>query len=288
MQFALRTFILSILLIGFCHSLAAQTTKLKILSWNIYMLPRHIKHTGKLPRAKEIGKLLKESDYDIIVFQEAFHGGARRRIRKALADSFAYRIGPANRHYFGFKTNSGIWILSKTPITKIATINFKECEGPDCWAHKGALLVEGEKDGKKFQVLGTHLEAGGPQTIRDGQYKEINDFLLDKYAQPGVPQFVCGDFNTGCNDTICYPTMLSTLKAEDGEPYGDQKYTADGTLNDFKRGHKSRRLIDYIFYRGNGYTVKSIQRQIKIFTAPWKKDYKDLSDHFAVEAVIEF
>jgi hypothetical protein len=40
---------------------------LKILSWNIYMLPPAIKFTGKLKRASQIGEKLAQSDYDVIV-----------------------------------------------------------------------------------------------------------------------------------------------------------------------------------------------------------------------------
>lgn len=276
----------ALLFICLADTVSAQTTKLKILSWNIYMLPRHIKHTGKLPRAKEIGKLLRNCDYDIVVFQEAFHGGARRRIIKATKEVFPYRVGPANRHYFWFKTNSGIWILSRVPIKKIATIDFKECEGPDCWAHKGGLLVQGEKDGKPFQILGTHLEAGGPQTIRDGQYKELGD-LLDKNNTAGIPQFICGDFNTKNIDTTNYKLMLSSLKATDSLP--KMGNPGDDFVNRFKNKDRSRYVIDYVFCRNNSCQIISMRREMKIFRALWgKPENQELSDHFAVEAEVEF
>ncbi len=45
--------------------------KLKLLSWNIYMLPGVISNLNGR-RAEAIGKWLAASDYDIVVFQEAF------------------------------------------------------------------------------------------------------------------------------------------------------------------------------------------------------------------------
>lgn len=262
-----------------------STVTLKILSWNIYMLPRHIKHTGKLARAKEIGKLLKNADYDIIVFQEAFHGGARRIIRKALRENFSYAVGPANRKPYWFTTSSGVWILSKTPIKKLGTINFKECEGPDCWAHKGALLIEGEKNGKKFQILGTHLEAGGPQSIRDGQYKEIGE-MAAKYYQAGIPQFICGDFNTRNIDTTNYRLMLTSIQATDSMPQMGEP--GEDLVNHFRNKDKSGYVIDYVLCRNNLCKIVSVARKVKIFRTPWSKTNSDLSDHFAVEAVIKF
>ncbi|UPT67975.1 MAG: endonuclease/exonuclease/phosphatase family protein [Sphingobacteriales bacterium JAD_PAG50586_3] len=278
--------VLVLLFVCVADVVKAQTTKLKILSWNIYMLPRHIKHTGKLPRASIIGKMLKDSDYDIIVFQEAFHGGARRRIKRATKEVFPHRIGPANRHYFWFKTNSGIWILSRIPLKKLGTVEFKECEGPDCWANKGALLVQGEKDGKQFQILGTHLEAGGPQTIRDSQYTQIGE-LLDKNAVDGIPQFICGDFNTRNIDTLNYQRMLSAMKATDSLPHMGKP--GDDLVNHFRNKDKSKFHIDYIFCRDNKCATPKIRREIKVFRALWRKpENQDLSDHFAVEAEVVF
>ena len=76
---------------------------LKVLSWNIYMLPPLAKFTGKQRRARKIGELLKNSDFDIFVFQEAFHGAARRKIWRRLKDNFPYKLGPANRRWYSLK-----------------------------------------------------------------------------------------------------------------------------------------------------------------------------------------
>lgn len=66
--------------VGFAQSVAPLTArKIKVLSWNIYMLPSIIKPGGKKLRAESIGRILKDTDYDVIVFQEAFQRKARKR-----------------------------------------------------------------------------------------------------------------------------------------------------------------------------------------------------------------
>ena len=63
---------------------ASETKPLRILSWNIYMLPKFVQNTGKRIRAQVIAEELKASEYQVLVFQEAFLSAARRIIRKHL------------------------------------------------------------------------------------------------------------------------------------------------------------------------------------------------------------
>lgn len=71
-------------------TLQVAPKKIKILSWNIYMLPGFLGH-GKKPRAEAIGQILASSDYDVIVFQEAFDGKARKIISRLLQPAFPFQ-----------------------------------------------------------------------------------------------------------------------------------------------------------------------------------------------------
>jgi len=277
------------------YALLSPKKELKILSWNIYMLPGFANFagygvfSGKKKRAQAIVEELKKPDYDIIVFQEAFHKGARRRLKKGLVDLYPYMVGPANRRKIAIKTNSGIWIFSKIPLKELKVIDFKQCQGIDCWARKGALLVEGSWQGKLFHIIGTHLESGPQQYIRKSQYEEIYGYLLEPYQKTGVPQFICGDLNTNSADSVSYMDMLNTLKAENGKLLGEVKVTIGGIANDMSSGGTANQYeIDYILVRDNGTGIKSIKRKVSILQHPWSKKRKDLSDHYGVEAVIEF
>jgi endonuclease/exonuclease/phosphatase family metal-dependent hydrolase len=261
--------------------------ELRILSWNIQMLPRMLFRISRGPmrRSRLIPQHVIDDQPDIIIFQEAFDPRARRILKNRLKDTYPYMAGPANPAPFRLKTNSGIWMLSKIPIKQLGTVDFKDCEKDDCLARKGALLVEAEWQGVKFQVLGTHLEAGGPDSIKRNQYRELRT-LIDEYHREGVPQFLCGDFNTHKKDPDLYPDMLNTLQAHDDNFSSELAYTSDELLNDMnlpRPGREPKReVIDYILYRGNGFEPKSMQRHVRQYQQRWDKKYKDLSDHNAV------
>ena len=190
---------------------------------------------------------------------------------------------------FSIRANSGIWILSRLPLQHLEEIDYEKCQGfDDCAARKGALLVEMEVDGKAVQVLGTHLQAGGPHSIRHSQYMEMRA-LLDRHARPGVPQLVCGDMNTRRSDSTNYHTMLETLAAMDGHFEGPVQFTSDPVRNDMNGGGSHRRsVIDYIFVRAQGVAVRNAARRIPLIRAQWSRWHRDLADHFPVEMVFEW
>ena len=252
------------------------------------MLPRPALLTGKRKRAREIAKVLPAEDYDIIVFQEAFHGDARRILKRKWKELYPVRIGPANRNWWWIKVNSGVWIMSKMPLKEIKQIKYKDCHGfIDCFANKGALLVEGKFEGQKFQLLGTHIQAGGPDSIKQKQYEAIR-VLIDEYKEEGVPQLLVGDFNRDKAKTASYEKMLTTLDVADYELDSERKFTA-GADNDFRVGGRDH-LIDFIFYRPNGVEPKTMIRNVRRFRSeePCFKNISDLSDHYAMEVVLRF
>ncbi len=273
-----------------------SAVELKILSWNIWMLPPFIYRTDKRGRAKMIGDLLAESDYDILVFQETFHHGARRRLKSRLKHNFPYRKGPANRNYISIKTHSGIWIWSKVPIEKLKQIKFKKTHGLDNkMARKGALMVQGEKDGQRFQVIGTHLNAGGPFFVKLSQVKQIREELMDRYRLFNVPQFICGDFNIHKKNPDDYARMMEILEAKDGELLGDIKFTCGlkrqvGLKVQTGQCAEDRPVpdvIDYIFVKPNNCKIESVERKVPQISSECPFN-DDLSDHQPVEGHIIF
>jgi endonuclease/exonuclease/phosphatase family metal-dependent hydrolase len=282
---------LSILLVGldvFAQPAnETKTNQVKVLSWNIYMLPRNIKRTGKIYRAPKIAEELKKEGYDILVFQEAFHGTARQILRRKLKKEFPYQIGPGNRKWWWVKVNSGVWMLSKTPLKKVAETEFHDCDGfVDCFARKGGLLVETTVKGQTIQVMGTHMQAGGTADTKRSQFRQLAKELLEPNKKEGVPQLLCGDYNIREADTVLYPELIRTLGCENGPLSGPYKYTADETNNDLRPS--GQKVIDFIFYKGNGKLVKDVKRFVRVFESPWHKNHKSLSDHHAVEAILEF
>ena len=263
---------------------------LKILSWNIYMLPAVTMPLGIGDRAKHIAEYLKSSDYDIVVFQEAFNPRARRIIKRILDEKYKYEIGPANKlGLTSLRTNSGLWILSKIPLIYIGEIEFKKSSGFDKCSRKGAMMVEGIKNGVTFQIVNTHLNAGSDQTIRDSQYQEMYCKLIEPNQTNGVPQILCGDFNTNKSDKENYPKMVEMLNVPDYDIIGTCLFSCNGLKNDMTDfNYNEQNLIDYIFVNLNGKIANKIERKIHEVTKKWSSRHKDLSDHYPVTALIEF
>ena len=263
----------------------ADPTSIRILSWNIHCLPPFVYVNGKRKRAREIAKILEQEDFDLVIFQEAFHHGARREIKKHMP-SYCHRIGPANARYITLRTNSGIYIVSRLPVEKVDKVKFREkATSDDKMARKGALMVEGEKNGHRFQVVGTHLNAGGPMEVRHSQVRQIRDELLLPYEETGIPQIIGGDMNMR-KESDNYPFMLETYDAVDGPLEVEESMRVDCFD---KKGRLFRDdVIDFIFYRGNGKVPDSVRRWVPCYRSTWGKDGEAwLSDHppMAIELI---
>ncbi len=257
-----------------------------ILSWNIYMLPGCQLYTSGSERAEEIVKALKNSKYDIIVFQEAFDSQIRRYLQKELSDIFPFDYGPAN-NYSSLLLNSGLWVISKFPLFNIQEFSFKKSFGIERIARKGGLLVEGIFNNKNFQLAATHLQATGDQEIRQAQISELNNKLLKSHNINMHPQIICGDFNTAEDHTRDYSSMLRDLEARCGIWTGESHITYD-LDNPLTYGVDYSQTIDFILYKDQRKTIK--QMELKVQKFDYQDGYKKsfMSDHYAVEARVEF
>ncbi len=268
--------------------LPAKQRELKILTWNIYMLPFCSEIHQNCKRAASIAQKIAGYNNDIIVFEEAFDYQARKILRSQLKLEYPFMYGPANDSKFSFKTNSGIWILSKIPLRQLEQIQFRNRFGIDAFARKGAVLFEGEWQGQSFQLLGTHLQANSPDSIRNGQCHEIADKLLKKYAKPEVPQIVCGDFNIEFEDQVNYKNMLTFLEAENGILQGELQSSYDEIDNKLaQKANGKKSLIDYILVR-NAKSIRNIVRQVFVLKERQEDILSDLSDHYGIEAFVRF
>lgn len=261
---------------------------LRILTWNIKMLPRALAHLKHYPikRAKHIPAQLLADSVDVVCFQEAFDPKARRIIRKKLKQDFPYMAGPANNWKPSFKVNSGVMMFSKYPMRQLGQTKFSTCDKEDCMARKGGLLCEVRKNNRTYQLLGTHCEAGGTREMKISQFYELKN-LADQHYSDTVVQFFCGDFNCKKNDTILYPKLVEAIDAEDGEITGEWQCTTDHRycdMNDMKPNGKQN-VIDFVFVRKKQNHQYTSQRYVRKYTQLWDKKHKDLSDHYAIYMV---
>jgi endonuclease/exonuclease/phosphatase family metal-dependent hydrolase len=265
-----------------------NSKSLKILSWNIYMLPYISLFNHNADRAKVIADKLQYSDYQIIVFQEAFSSKCRNILAKRLAKEYPYQYGPANKTHLPFITSSGLWVVSKIPLKQLDKIKFSISRGYDIIARKGAVLFQGNFQGVPFQLLATHLQADNSEAVRAKQCREIKDHLLNQYFNPNIPQLICGDFNIEMDDHVNYQQMLNTLEANNGDISGDMKFTYDEIDNTLARtAFGKKKVIDYILVR-NEQLINHIERKVQTFYARIGRKSSNLSDHYAMEAKVNF
>ncbi|MEX0811376.1 MAG: sphingomyelin phosphodiesterase [Chitinophagales bacterium] len=270
-----------------------DTFDLKVLSWNLYLLPRFFKPTKQLIRAKYIAERLVEEDYDALMLQEVFGKLSSTILHKGLKEHYPYYLGPANKKGSPFKANSGVMIYSKYPLELLTEFQFEDCKGIDCWGRKGGLLAAFEKDGQEYQIMSTHLQAfegDKRDKIRLLQYHQILRDVVLPYSKDGVPQILGGDYNTMRRDSFYYDAMLSVMNASNSPCVGDTICTYVSFSNDLINSGEYELVLDYVFLRNNGVKFSEEKRKVRVFQADWdprkrrrKGKRKDLSDHYAVE-----
>lgn len=295
----LRTTLLGLALGSFCHPVHAQEQLadrgLDVLSWNIYMRPAALFWNGQLKRARHIGDLLKDSRHDVLLLQEAFGRRSRKILRKALQEQYPHEVLPVRE---GRLFNSGLWVLSRLPVEDVVWVLFDTCAGVDCRAAKGAVLFTVHKEGNAFHVVNTHLQSGKSehhQRVREEQYGTIAT-LLEENADPRTIQVVAGDLNTDQADVEAHASMVRRLKAQNGTLREPRRLKDEGmdhctwgcsTNTLIPKGRRGRtKLIDHALVRRRegtgGHQRIRAERRLHIFTSPWSRRHRHLSDHNAI------
>lgn len=262
-----------------------EVNDLKILCWNIYMLPAFPMIKGQNKRAHGIVEVLKQNDYDIICFQEAFHKKSKKIIEKGLKTQYPYQVNTIKRG-FSLKATSGLWILSKYPIERIAEIEFKEKKGFDGQARKGAVLFQLNSP-KKMQLINTHLQSGvGAERnqIRKDQCTQILTELVEKHVNEDLPLFFIGDWNMKANSNFTNESIKQLYNITNSS---DEMISKTWPASSYGPGNGPRNY-DLIMLRDNQSTITKFECRIPNLKYKWKKGMDDLADHLPVEAIIEW
>jgi len=259
----------------------AQSESLKVLSWNVFMLPKPIKQSLQSTRRKIIPQKLKGSEHDIYFLQEAFMGSFRSETIRALKKTHPHQIHLNKWRGFPF-FSSGLHVLSRYPIKAIDWTYFRNCAEADCFSTKGVLLVEVTlPSGKKVQVATTHMQASRQHgEIRRIQMDDIKR-ILDRYGDPKIPQLLVGDLNINNTDPE-FTWSLELLGFKPLELVGPILYTS-GLENKCYKGGSSRKWVDHIWHR-HLRTSRSTKLRVKVFDFQHEGKTCPLSDHHAVEA----
>jgi endonuclease/exonuclease/phosphatase family metal-dependent hydrolase len=261
---------------------SAHAFDFKVLSWNVFMLPKPIKHSLQNTRTKELPLALKKLPHDLIFMQEAFMKKFRKSVKAALKSSHPHTYYLPSPSIPYPVMGSGLFVLSRYPAKLIDRVYFNKCTSADCLAAKGAFMMEVTlPNGEEIQVVNTHLQAmRGNGSIRMKQLGQIHAMLV-KNSKPEVPQFLVGDLNIDFNEPE-FMMGLNLLGMEFSQLTGPIAFTS-GRTNDCYKVDGDQQWIDHMWF-GNS-RIPASEVNVKVMDFPYQGKNCPLSDHHAVEAL---
>lgn len=209
--------VLKLFILIFISSTYLGQEDLKIVSWNLHILPGPVfAKSKKQLRTDSIVEHFTKIDttIDLLLFQEVFHSKRRKQLIEGLESLYPYYT-PVVNPAIGrpFKTNSGLIIFSKTPFVQMSSIKYDDCSGSDCMAFKGAQFIHTVWNNVPLLIVNTHLNSEPPRSIALDQSKMIIEKLVQPYIGAGIPIILGGDFNINCSDSVNYPKLLSIVNS---------------------------------------------------------------------------
>lgn len=274
-----RIFILLLLFPTLAHS-----SDLRILSMNTCMLPKPIKETLQEIRQDVIPAQLENTNYDLLIFEEAFTAGFHHKLISKLKKNYPFNYYLGKKLPFDSVFGSGVFVMSRYPIKILKTIHYKKCAGVDCYASKGAVVFEVRlPSGKVVQVAGTHLNSHGDD-VKLEQFNELKK-MFKNVKQPGVPQILVGDLNSPFGDSE-FSQALEIL----GMSYTNLitvPQVTSGRVNDCYKTPRRGKWLDHVLIDKEDASVRST---LEVVNLEFNYDGKvcPSSDHQAVEANLYF
>lgn len=271
------------LLVLFLFSLTSHAQSVRILSWNVFMLPKPIKFSLQVTRAHRIVETLNSLPHEVVVLQEAFDRHFRSHIKKDLKDRYPYMyyLGKENLVYPFM--SSGVFVLSKIPFKALDYVFFDWCGTADCYASKGVVGLQF----KKFQLFATHLQSLERFSLsRFHQTNQIID-LMQKHESNGMPQLLVGDLNIDGRSSEFEETIhrmdLTPLQLS-----GEVQNTFGHKNECYKTDGDKFEWLDHVLYRDQGEGVSFTEMKSLNFTFERKGKICSLSDHHPVETSVSF
>ena len=261
---------------------ATQNDTIKIVSWNIKMVPKSLAIITKSARKKQkerapkIIQYLNNTNFDIIVLQELFDKPITKKFAADLSINYPYILSPI-KEGFSMKMTSGVMILSKYPYELINHEIFNVSKKTDNAAQKACSLVKININGKKILLGGIHLDSKNKES-RILQCELTSEKIIKPFINDTIPMFLVGDFNV--NKTSASYDSLSTLfDLENYQLNDDRPYTFDEFNSWNEKGYKA--WIDFIFYQDSD-KIEVLDQYILRPVMTYKKTKMDLSDHYQI------
>jgi endonuclease/exonuclease/phosphatase family metal-dependent hydrolase len=263
---------------------------ISVLTWNTFLIPPPFNSTRQEERADLMATKLRTLDHDIIFFQEAFLVTKRELIINQLAPQYPYVATPKKGQGFFQFQDSGLFIVSKYPMKVLDQVIFKDCSGTDCFASKGAIIVEiSLQNNEKIQMIDTHLQGWDNVSIRKQQLSQIKN-MMKSNARLGVAQILVGDLNIDAKVEFEYSKSLALMEMTSSRLEGRlDSSNGFSTVGCFETpgGVSDGEYLDHIWLKTNGTETEIHSKKIVPIMGYLGSLECPLSDHYAVEARIE-
>ncbi len=265
---------------------SAHAFEFKVLSWNTYMLPSPIKKSLQKSRIAVIPGKLKQTRFDLLFMQEAFMKSFRKSVKEKLKKTHPHNYYLKSPSFPFPVFGSGLLVVSKYPVKLLDRVYFKTCTDADCFAAKGAALMEITlPTGDKIQVSNTHMQATeNAGAIRMKQLGQIHRMLL-KHQQPGVPQFLIGDLNIDPREPE-FMMGMNLLGMDYGRLTGPILWTSGRVNSCYKTGSRHE-WVDHMWF-SHYPLITNTNMRVRDFTFQRNGKSCPLSDHHAIEASFRF
>ncbi len=291
-----------------------DNNELKLVTHNVYMLPKSLyPNWGQSIRADLISQSFYIKGNDVVILNEAFDNSASNQLLNNLKNEYPHQTGVLGRSRSGWDStegsysstvleDGGVAVVSKYPIKERIQHVFRRGCGFDNDSNKGFVYTKIEKDGKNFQVIGTHTQAedsrcgaGYDREIRAEQMREISTFVKNKNIPKDEVVYIGGDLNVNKNSTSGeFQDMLKNLNVND-VTYKGHTSTWDPETNyiaQYNFPNAKPEYLDYIFvdkdHRQPGQLInEAIDAKAPswhVYAFPYTYYYNDFSDHYPVSA----
>ncbi|MBI2519231.1 MAG: sphingomyelin phosphodiesterase [Bdellovibrio sp.] len=268
---------------------------LKAISYNVYMRPISLFKNGQYERAQLLPETL--AGRDILVFQEAFDDDVRGVLKMGLAAKYPFQSTVVGTDRV-FEQDGGVFIATRFPILEEDEYLFgSECARifEDCLADKGVKYAKLWDGQRIIHVFATHLQNGdGRKDIaaRKSQVERIHQFMLRKLSGSNNAELVLlmGDYNINLKTTpdAFSRYSLKTILSD------DRPYSWDPEYNELASSGSAQQ-VDYIYYSENHLIPATFEQKVIPLKSKrrWKfldslHIFRDLSDHFPIEATMTF
>lgn len=247
------------------RSQLSENEGIKILTHNVYMLPKLISNWGQNERAERIASSDYIKNQDLIVFEETFDTDARKILLDGIRPQYPYQTDVIGRTKEGWNstlgnyrpasiTNGGVVVVSKWPIEEKTQYIFNNpgC-GADWFSNKGFAYVRIDKNGKKIHLIGTHVQAADSacsdagKSVRAEQFADIKNFIASKQIPNDETVLIAGDLNV-IKGTSEYYDMLSILNVNEPK-FSGVPFTWDTRTNEttaYSNENAAPEYLDYI------------------------------------------